>query len=110
MVETQCTRIKLRPGTLPLVEEWANELKRRSQEVLQTLRDEGVFIESVFLERTDEGDFLLYYIKAESLEKMRAVAEASTYAIDAYHNAFKEAAFESRQSLRPLVDFERFSE
>ena len=46
MLETQCAKIMLRPGSLSQVEEWANELNHRPQEVLQTLRDEGVVIES----------------------------------------------------------------
>lgn len=110
MLETQCVKIKLKPGSLSRVEEWASELKRRSLEVLQTLQDEGVIIESVFLDRTDQGDFLIYYMKAENFEKVREVAERSTHAIDTYHNAFKEATFESRQLLRPLIDFDRFAQ
>ncbi len=110
MLETQCAKIKLRPGSLSQVEEWANELNHRPQEVLQTLRDEGVVIESVFLDSSEQGDFLIYYMKAESFEKARIVAEQSTHAIDAYHSAFKKATFESGQLLRPLIDYERLSE
>ena len=42
MSETRCTRIKLKPGMVPRVREWARELNARMDEVLATLKDEGV--------------------------------------------------------------------
>ena len=51
------------------VRDWAAELNRRADEVLATLRDEGVVVESVFLEQTASGDFLIYYMKAQSIER-----------------------------------------
>ena len=59
-VETVCVRVRLEPGSLPRVREWAAELNARRDEVMATLRDEGVRIESVFL----EGETLVYFLKA----------------------------------------------
>ena len=43
-METACVKVKLRPGSLEQVHEWADELRSRADEVLATLRDEGVVV------------------------------------------------------------------
>jgi Family of unknown function (DUF6176) len=84
-VETVCVKVKLKPGSLEQVHEWAEELRSRADEVLATLRDEGVAVESVFLDSHEQGDFLVYYMKARSLSAAREAAERSSHPIDAYH-------------------------
>ena len=86
--QTRCNRIRLRPESLDRVREWAAELNRRTDEALATLRDENVVVESVFLERTPEGDFLIYYGKAESFANARDAVQRSQHSIDAYHRKF----------------------
>ena len=108
-METICVKVKLRPGSLELVHEWADELRSRADEVLATLRDEGVVVESVFLDSNEQGDYLVYYMKARSLSAAREAAERSSHPIDAYHERFKAHTWESRSSLELLVDFENLS-
>jgi hypothetical protein len=72
-VETLCVRVRLVPGSLPRVREWAAELNARRDEVMATLRDEGVRIESVFL----EGETLVYFLKADSVDEAREVYDRS---------------------------------
>ena len=107
MLETTCVKIRLKPGSLPRVRAWAQELTRRADETLATLRDEGVWIESAFLDSTPEGDYLIYYMKAESLERARAVVQQSPHPIDAYHQQFKQDTWESRRPLETLLDLDR---
>ena len=76
-METTCVKVRLKPGSLDRVRAWAAELNRRSDEVLATLRDERVIVESVFLDQTSDGDFLIYYLKARSLEEARQVVQQS---------------------------------
>ena len=108
-METVCVKVKLRPGSLEQVHEWADELRSRADEVLATLRDEGVVIESVFLDSNEQGDYLVYYIKARSLSAAREAAERSSHPIDAYHERFKAQTWESRSRLELLVDFENLA-
>jgi hypothetical protein len=108
-VETVCLKVKLNPGSLEQVREWANELRSRADEVLATLRDEGVVVESVFLDSNEQGDFLVYYMKARSLSAAHEAARRSAHPIDAYHERFKALTWESRRSLELLVDFENFA-
>jgi len=75
---------------------------------LATLRDEGVTVESVFLESTPEGDFLYYYMKAKSMKTAREVAERSAHSIDSYHAQFKADTWEERTPLELRVSFENF--
>lgn len=108
-METVCARVRLKPGSRDRVREWASELRTRSGEVLETLRDEGVVIESVFLDSDEQGDFLVYYMKAHSLEEAHAVVQRSHHPIDSYHQEFKVDTWQSRTVLELLVDFENFS-
>jgi len=107
-VETVCVQVRLKSGSLGHVHEWATELRTRSEEVLTTLRDEGVLVESAFLGSDDQGDFLIYYMKARSLEEAGERARGSTHPIDEYHQRFKAETWESRTPLELLIDFENF--
>lgn len=55
--ETRCFKIKLKPNSIEKAREWAKTINARNQEALAALRDESVILETVFLDRTTEGDF-----------------------------------------------------
>ncbi len=103
-METVCIKVRLKPGSLPRVQAWAAELNNRRDEVMATLRDEDVVIESVFL----DGDELVYYLKARDVAHAQAVYARSQHAIDEYHRRFKDDTFGERRTLELLVDFENF--
>ncbi len=63
--------MRLKPGCLPRVREWAAELTRRRDEVMATLRDETVRVESAFLDANPEGDFLVYVMRIDDDETNR---------------------------------------
>ena len=107
-METACVRVRLKPGSLGRVHEWATELRTRSEEVLATLRDESVLVESAFLGSDEQGDFLIYYMKARSLEEAQQAVKGSIQPIDKYHQQFKDETWESRTPLELLIDFENF--
>jgi Family of unknown function (DUF6176) len=109
-VETTCVKVQLKPGSLDRVRAWAAELNRRSDEVLATLRDEQVVVESVFFDQTSDGDFLIYYMKARNLEDANEAARRSQHDIDAYHGEFKRDTWERQIPLELLIDFESFIE
>lgn len=43
---------------------------RNTDAALEVLKKEGVYTESAFLQQTDEGDYILYYIEAEDGEQV----------------------------------------
>jgi hypothetical protein len=107
-METVCVCVRLKPGSVSRVHEWATELRTRSEEVLATLRNEGVLVESAFLGSDEQGDFLIYYMKARSLKEAHDAAKGSVHPIDKYHQQFKVETWESRTPLELLIDFENF--
>ncbi len=109
--QTQCVKIRLKPNSLEQVREWARTLNEsRRAEALATLRDETVVLEAAFLDHTSEGDFLIYVMKAESFEKAAQAVSASKHHIDAYHQRFKKATWDTREQLELLVDLDRIDE
>jgi hypothetical protein len=101
-----CARIRLQPGSLPQARRWAQYISEHRSEALQTLRAEGVTIESVFLESSEAGDFLVYYMRSESQKKADAVAARSVADIDRYHQQFKRETWVSATRLELLLDLE----
>lgn len=71
--ETRCVKIKLKPNSIEKVREWARAINERKDEALATLRDEDVILETIFLDRTSEDDFLIYVMKAENFDNAKAV-------------------------------------
>tara|TARA_B110000211_G_C14014095_1_gene524570 strand:- start:322 stop:651 length:330 start_codon:yes stop_codon:yes gene_type:complete len=104
---TRCARIKLRKGTITEVKAWAKELNDRVEEVKESMIQEGVHIESVFLDKIEEDYYLIYYMQVEDEQKSQAAFEKSILDIDKYHAGFKKACWESIQSLQVLVDVSR---
>ena len=107
--ETRCVKIKLKSDSLEKVRMWAKTINERKDEALATLRDEGVILETVFLDQTSEGDFLIYVLKAENFEKAKEAVQKSIHSIDEYHRNFKKECWEDGQKLELLIDLERFS-
>jgi hypothetical protein len=108
-MDTACVKVRLRPGSLERVREWVRELQARSDEVLATLRDEGVLVESVFLDSDEHGDFLVYYMKARNLAAASETARRSAHPIDRYHQQFKVDTWEDQTPLELLIDFENLT-
>ena len=108
--ETRCIKIKLKPNSIEKVREWARVINDRKDEALVTLREEGVILETVFLDQTSEGDFLIYLMKAESFEKAMDAFEKSAHDIDEFHQNFKRETWADGKRLELLVDLDRIAE
>jgi Family of unknown function (DUF6176) len=96
--------IELKPNSLDRVEEWATTLNKCADEAIATLQDEGVKLESWFHLSLDDKDYLLCYMRAESIQKAHQVVRFSPHAIDAYHQQFKKDTWGAGKSARLLVD------
>ena len=81
--------IELKPNSIDTVEQWANTITARMDEAVATLRDEGIQLESWFHLSLDGKDYLLSYMRADSLQKAQDAVKQSEHAIDAYHQTFK---------------------
>ncbi|MDZ7706732.1 MAG: DUF6176 family protein [Trueperaceae bacterium] len=105
-METRAFRIKLKPNSGDRVRAWAEEIMRRKEEALETLRDEGVILECFFMDRRDDGDYLIGIMAANDFERSQTVARDSTHGIDAFHQAFKRDTWESADDLERLVELQ----
>lgn len=106
-METVCIRTKIKKGALDGVKEWFQTLRQRPDEVMLTLKNEGVFIESAFLDKFGEDHYLIYYMKAENLAYAKEVALKSMLEIDKYHKDCFSKYCEGRVELEQLIDFYR---
>jgi hypothetical protein len=98
-----CTRHMLRPGSREAVAEWAAESNRRSAEVLKGLEAEGVRLEAVLLEESDEGDSLIFILDTDDYDRAVEVYMQSTDDFDNYHRKFLAENVVSRRRLTTLV-------
>lgn len=106
-METICIRIKLKNGSLDDVRKWFQTLREKPNEILESLENEGVTIESAFLDRIDSDYYLIYYMKAKNFSYAREVAQKSTLKIDKYHRKCLKEFCEDRTVLEQLLDFHR---
>lgn len=85
MAEIVLTKQKIEPGKTQRLEEWVREVRNRKSEAIETLQNEGMHAETAFIEHTDEGDFLVYYMKADDVQRVYHAFEESAHPIDAEH-------------------------
>ena len=100
------TLIELQPRSSDAVEHWAKYVEEHRTAAVETLRAEGVSIESWFSISLNGTEYLLCYMRAESIHAAQEVATQSESAVDRYHREFKENAWVmgSRVHGRLLVD------
>lgn len=78
----------------------------RKEETLESLNNEGVVVESAFLDVQPQGSFLIYYMRAHDVEKAIAVFQSSSLAIDAYHKECWNKYCKQAAPLELLLDLD----
>ena len=108
MPDIQCLKIEIKPGKTDYVAEWIRGLTDRDLAGLnEVLANEGMIVETIFLDRTPKADYLLLYQRAESLVKANEVFNASTHPVDEAVRAFIAETWADVQPLALLIDHER---
>ena len=97
--------IKLKPNSLSNVEAWKKELLERKEEAIETLKAEGVYVESWFHIELDGQDYLMVYMRANDIAQAQKIAKTSPFDIDKVHNKFKEN-WEKGYAAKLLIDLE----
>ena len=95
MAEVVLTKQKIRPGKVERLREWTEEIQDREDEALETLENEGMHLEAAFVEHTEEGEFLVYFMKADDVDAAFEAFEESDHQIDHEHAEVLEAVLES---------------
>lgn len=104
MTSVKLVRFKFKPDAKQIWLDWSEELKRRKEDVIATLKSEGVVSESCFISNDGEGVF--YFMEAEDFEKVRKAAMENPHPIDAGHKKARESSLELVERLEPLFHFE----
>ncbi len=103
MTEVELVRLRVKHGQKKTWLEWCEELKRRKNEVLETLRNEGVTSEACFF--SDDGESVYYFIEADSLETAHATGRRSALAIDKQHRLISKSSLEGAERMKTLFNF-----
>lgn len=106
-MKTICIKTKLKKELIEEVRQWFQTLKERMNETLESLENEGVFVESAFIDNQGEDLYLIYYMKAEDISRAYAVFANSNLAIDDYHKKCWKKLCEGRVVLEELLDIDR---
>ncbi|HSW85891.1 MAG TPA: DUF6176 family protein [Rhabdochlamydiaceae bacterium] len=104
-----CGRIKIKEGALKEVHHWFNTLSERKEELIEAFTQEGVWLESVFLEHTQNGDYLIYYTRQDDLEKVYAIIALLELPVRLFHVECWKKYCEECIVLKPLFDLQRTS-
>jgi hypothetical protein len=110
MYETQLLKIKIRPGKTARVIEFLRSLKSRKDLSLEAMRREGMVVETMFLERRDDGDFLYYYAKARDLTLANQVNMEATDPLTMEIRNFVAETWDHITSPEPLLDLDLIQE
>jgi hypothetical protein len=104
MAEVRLVKFRFKPGGKEAWLEWCGQMKRRSNEIFETLRNEGMVAEACFL--SHDEDALYYFLEAEDFEQSESAFRRSLYAIDREHMQIKTAALERAEGLECLFFFD----
>ena len=109
--EAQCLRVRINPGQTSNVRDYFARLKQRD-DVAEVLRNEVVLIESVFLDAAPDGDYILFYTRAQNLKKSGEAFKRSTHPVDVEARAFMAEAWDmlSAAKLEMIFDVDRIAE
>lgn len=110
MYQTQLLKIRIRPGKTPAVIDFLRSLQEREDLSRAALRREGMMVESMFLERRDDADYLYYYAKARDLAQASEVNMQATDALAQEIRAFISETWDHIVSPEPLLDLDLIQE
>lgn len=98
----ELSRFRVKEGMTQLVDEWMSFLNENMDDVLLTLDDEKMYVESIFRESTDGVEYLYWYsIQGEGGQ---SVMESQSW-IDKKHLEYWEKCIDERdqKDMKPAV-------
>jgi len=81
--------IELKPGSADRVDAWTKLINAHQSAAVEALEAEGGSVESWFSLSLNGKDYLLCYMRADSMEHSQDVASKSANPVDACHQQFK---------------------
>jgi L-rhamnose mutarotase len=104
MTTAKLVKFKFKPEAKKIWLDWSEELKHRKDEVIATLKNEGVVSESCFI--SDDGEYVYYFMESEDFEKAIMAVTENPHPIDIDHKKARAASLEFVCKLDCLFHFE----
>ncbi|MEO1194281.1 MAG: DUF6176 family protein [Pseudomonadota bacterium] len=104
-MESAAGLIKLVPNARSDLEAWRAALASRPDEVMQSLRAEGVAVEAWFRIEVNQEPYLLWFMRARSIAQAMEIFLASTRDIDVLHLEMMTKLAASQIDAELLLDF-----
>ncbi|PSL50732.1 hypothetical protein B0H94_1024 [Salsuginibacillus halophilus] len=96
-MKVELTRFKVKEGKSKQVDEWMRFLNEHMEDVLLTLENEKMYVETIFREVVDNQEYLYWYsVEGEGGQAI----EESNHWVDQKHLAFWEACID--ETYRPV--------
>lgn len=107
-METRCVRIPLKAGKTEPFLAWIQSLSGREDEMLEAMQMEGVAFEAIFLERGEQGDSIVFYMRAADLNRAQTAFAESTLSIDVETRDMIAACWDTARAalLTPCIELE----
>jgi L-rhamnose mutarotase len=103
LTEVRLVKLRIKEGKKQRWLEWCEEDKRRSNEVLETLKNEGMISEACFL--SEDENFVYYFMESDNFDKVFEAFRNSTFLIDKEHEAIQKETLEFVANLKVLFSF-----
>ena len=104
MAGVRLVKMKFKPDGKQVWLDWCDQLKRRTDEVLETLKNEGALSEACFV--SQDGESVYYFMEVENLDRARTAFKSSTFKIDAEHREAVLQSLERVEELTPIFHFQ----
>lgn len=106
MPQSECIKVRLKPGMTDKFVEWAKQVSNQTDEAKRNMHEQGVLSEHIFLERSPEGDFVIVYWNVEDLAKARSAFQSSTRKIDLEMMEILDSTWDRTQvaRLEPILE------
>jgi hypothetical protein len=95
--------VRVKPSEVETLRAWMAEAKERSEEVLETFRNEGVLAEQFHLLETSDGPLMIVGLVVEDADVASAAFAASELPIDLEHRAVMEQVLDGRVEIEELL-------
>jgi hypothetical protein len=83
MYQTQCIKIKVKPGKAEVFKTWARHMDQvDTKELAELLAEEGVITEQMFMDKHGEDYYVYFFTKAKNLARANEVFIQSQHPIN----------------------------
>lgn len=91
---------------LEKIREWTRTINSRKTEAFETLKNEDVSIECAFLDKQQDGWYVIYFMKCKNIQNVFETLKKSDSKLDNYHKMVLQENLEKPVFLETLIDLE----